>query len=175
LRQNVEEFDLDHVAGLGGLDEDRSGQRMDATGIEMSEIRYGRLRADLAVDAVARFQDHFLALGNFEDRRDLGMITVVAALRFAGEGLCAIDTDGVHEAGSLKLKAGTRAYTGARSRFNGTPCGRVAARSLLQGTLASLEPSGDAKRIAALKDIIDLRTSIRALREALGMTSMTIY
>jgi hypothetical protein len=49
-------------------------------------------------------------------------------------------------------------------------CGRS-----LQGTLASLEPSGDAKRIAALKDIIDLRTSIRALREALGMTSMTIY
>jgi hypothetical protein len=43
-------------------------------------------------------------------------------------------------------------------------------------TLTSLDPSGDAKRIAALKDIIkSYETSIRALREALGMNSMTIY
>jgi len=41
---------------------------------------------------------------------------------------------------------------------------------IYKGTLASIEPSGNAKRIAALREHHqDLRTSIRALRKALGM------
>jgi hypothetical protein len=97
LRKDVDEFDLEHVARLGALDEDRPGQGMDAARIEGGEIGNGRIRAELAVDAVARFETDVLALADFENGRDVGMIAVVAGLRFGGERLAAVDADGVHD------------------------------------------------------------------------------
>ena len=72
---------------------------MDAARIERGEIGDGRVRADLAVDAVARFEAYVLALADFENRCDVGMIAVVAGLRFGGERLGAVDADGVHAMG----------------------------------------------------------------------------
>ena len=64
---------------------------MDAARIEGGEIGNGRIRAELAVDAVARFETDVLALADFENGRDVGMIAVVAGLRFGGERLGAVD------------------------------------------------------------------------------------
>ena len=62
----------------------------------MREIGDGRVGADLAVERVARFERHFFALGNLEDRGNVGVIAVVAAMWFGGEGLVPVDTDDVH-------------------------------------------------------------------------------
>jgi len=85
-----------HIAGLGAVDEDRSGQGMHEIGVDMCEIGDGRVGADLAVERVAGFERHFLALGNLEDRGNVGVIAVVASMRFGGEGLVPVDTDDVH-------------------------------------------------------------------------------
>ena len=70
---------------------------MDAARIEGGEIGNGRIVAKLAVDTVARFQTDVFALADFENRRNVGMIAVVAGLRFGGERLGAVDADGVHD------------------------------------------------------------------------------
>ena len=95
LRHDVEELDLDHVAGLGALDEYRAGQRMDAAGIEVRQVGDSGVRTDLAVDGVARFENDFVALGHFRDRRDVRMIAVVTAVRLGGERLGPVDANGV--------------------------------------------------------------------------------
>ena len=81
LRYDIEELDLDHVAGLGALDEHRTGQRMDAAGIEVRQIGDGGIRTDLSVHRVPRFQNDFLALGHFRDWRDVRVIAVVPGVR----------------------------------------------------------------------------------------------
>jgi hypothetical protein len=72
LRHNVEEFDLEHVAGLRALEEDRSGQWMHQTSIKVRQIGGTHVRPDLPVDGVARFQHDLLAFGHFEDWRNIG-------------------------------------------------------------------------------------------------------
>jgi hypothetical protein len=42
---------------------------------------------DLPVEGVAGFQYHFFAFGNFPDGPDIGMVTVVAAVRLGARGL----------------------------------------------------------------------------------------
>jgi hypothetical protein len=73
--------------------------KRDPARVEGGEIGDGRVRADLAVDAVAGFEADVLALADFENRCDVGMIAVVAGLRFGGERLGAVDADGVHAMG----------------------------------------------------------------------------
>ena len=96
LRNDVEERDFDHVAGLGALDEDRSGQRMHEIAIETRQIGDTRLRADLPVAGVARLQHHLVALGDLKDRRNVGVKTIVTAVRLGRQGFRAVDADGVH-------------------------------------------------------------------------------
>jgi hypothetical protein len=69
---------------------------MDAAWIELSKVGDGDTGADLAVDAIARLQDDFLAFGNFQERRDVGMVAVMAGARLGGKRLGTINTDGVH-------------------------------------------------------------------------------
>ena len=45
LREDVDELDLQHVAGLRALDEDRAGERMDGAGLQRGEVGIGRGRA----------------------------------------------------------------------------------------------------------------------------------
>ena len=87
LRHNVEEFDLEHVAGLRALDEDRSGQWMHQTSIKLRQIGGARVRLDLSVDGVARFQHDLLAFGHFQDRRNIGVKPIVPGARLRGETL----------------------------------------------------------------------------------------
>jgi hypothetical protein len=96
LRHNVEEFHLEHVAGLRALDEDRSGQWMHQTSIKVRQIGGARVRLDLSVDGVARFQHDLLAFGHFQDRRNIGMIPVVPGARLRGETLLPVNAYGVH-------------------------------------------------------------------------------
>jgi hypothetical protein len=96
LRHDVEELGFDHVAGLGALDEDRPGQRMDETGVDVGQIGGSRTRTDLPVERVPRFQHHLLALGGLQDRCDIGMVAVVAAVRLGGQRLFPVDADCVH-------------------------------------------------------------------------------
>ena len=58
--------------------------------------RHGGL--DLAVQRVARFERDLFALADFDDRRDVRMIAVVAEMGLRGERLSPIDADRVHAA-----------------------------------------------------------------------------
>src|ERR1700678_1330998 len=68
---------------------------MDAAGIEMREIGNGCVRADLSVHPVTRFQDDFVALLDLEERRDVGVIAVVAAMLLGRERLRPVDANSV--------------------------------------------------------------------------------
>ena len=93
---DVDELDLQHVAGLRALDVDRPGQRMHRAGVERGEIGDRGVGRDLAVERVAGFQRDFLALADLERGRDVGVVAVVAAARLVAERLASIDADGVH-------------------------------------------------------------------------------
>ncbi len=56
--------------------------------------RHGGL--DLAVERVARFERDLFALADFDDRRDVRMIAVVAEMGLRGERLSPVDADRVH-------------------------------------------------------------------------------
>ena len=91
---------------------------MNAARIEGGEIGNRGIGTDLTVDAVACFEADVFALADFENRRDVGMVAVVAGLRFGGERLGAVDADGVHGRILEAEDTGARAYTAVRSRFN---------------------------------------------------------
>ena len=80
---------------------------MDTAGVEVGEIGGSGGRADLSVHAIARFEDDFVALLNLEKGRDVGMIPVVAAVRFTGKWLRSVDADGVlvHGRGSREMRS----------------------------------------------------------------------
>jgi hypothetical protein len=101
LRDNIEELDLDHVAGLGALDKDGSGQRMDKAGVNVRKIRGSRARTDLSVERVAGLQYHFFAFSDFQYRGDIGVVTIVATMRLGRQGLFPIDADCVHSSRTL--------------------------------------------------------------------------
>ena len=88
---DVGELDLEHVAGFGALDKDRAGQRVHRAGIDVGKIGDRRARLDLAVERVARLQRHLLALADLDDRRDVRVKAVVAAVRLLGERLRPVD------------------------------------------------------------------------------------
>ena len=79
--RDVEELDLEHVTRASALHEDRAGEGMDGAGLHLGDVRLGGAGAELAVDAVARRQDHLFALVHGDERRNLRMEPVVAGGR----------------------------------------------------------------------------------------------
>ena len=102
---DVGELDLQHVAGLGALDEDRPGQRVHDARVDTGKVGVAHPGPDLAVERVARLQRDLLALADFGDRRDVGMVAVVADMRLGGERLCPVDVDRVHGGAPLSATA----------------------------------------------------------------------
>jgi hypothetical protein len=87
LRDDVGELDLQHIAGLRALDEDGASERMDRTGVERGEVGDRCGWGDLAVERVAGLQGDFLAFADLGGRGNVGVVAVVAAVRFVAERL----------------------------------------------------------------------------------------
>ena len=96
LGLDVNELDLEHIARLRPLDEHRPGERVDSAGVHVHECGLGGSRTQLAVDGVAGLEYHLLAFGHFQHGLDVGMVAVVPGVGLIGQGLAAIDADGVH-------------------------------------------------------------------------------
>jgi hypothetical protein len=58
---NLQDLDLEDVAGLGIVDVYRAGQRMDHVEVGRADRLSGGLRAELSVQAVPRLQDNLIA------------------------------------------------------------------------------------------------------------------
>jgi hypothetical protein len=71
---------------------------MDDAGLDGGKISGRHARLDLAVEGVARLQRDLLTLADLDNRRDVGMVSVVAEMRLVGDRLCPIDADPVHAA-----------------------------------------------------------------------------
>ncbi|GEM_PF-3870208 len=96
LRDDVGEFDFEQIAGHRALDENRPGQRMHGADLERGEIGDRRRGPDLPVKRIARLQRDLLAFADFDDRRDVRMVAVVAGAGLLGEALASVDTDRKH-------------------------------------------------------------------------------
>ena len=96
LRDDVGELDLQHVAWLRALDEDRPGQRMHRAGVERGEIGDCGGGRDLTVERVAGFQRDLFAFADLDGGSDVRVVAVVAAVRLVAERLAAVDPYGVH-------------------------------------------------------------------------------
>ena len=70
---------------------------MHDTWLDGGEVRRSHARLDLPVKRIAGFQCDLFALANFGNRRDVGMITVVAEVGLFGQRFASIDADRVHE------------------------------------------------------------------------------
>jgi hypothetical protein len=57
------------------------------------EIGGGRRGSDLPVARIARLEDQLLSRRDLEDRRNVGVPTIVAGLRLVLEALAAVDPD----------------------------------------------------------------------------------
>ena len=80
LRLNVVYRHLEQVAGLGAVDKDRSGQRMDQIQADPAHVFDPRVGLQLAIEGVAGFQaDHLTGLDRGY-RRNVGMPTVMAGV-----------------------------------------------------------------------------------------------
>ena len=101
LRLDIQELDLQGIAGLGPLDVYRPGQGVHGARVEAREIRLGGTGLDLAVDRVTRLHDDLFPLAHLEHGRDVGMEPVVADMRLLRQGFAAVDADRVH--GHLSL------------------------------------------------------------------------
>ena len=91
LRDDVGELDLEHVAWLRALDEDRAGKWVHRAGVERGEVGDGGGGSDLAVERVAGFQRDLFAFADLGGGSDVGVVAVVAAVRFVAERLAAVD------------------------------------------------------------------------------------
>jgi hypothetical protein len=88
---NLQDLDLEDVAGLGIVDVYRAGQRMDHVEVGRADRLSGGLRAELSVQAVPRLQDNLIARVAAHDRRDVRMPAVMAGLRLLGQRLRPVD------------------------------------------------------------------------------------
>jgi hypothetical protein len=98
LGRDVEKLDLEHVTRASTLHENRAGEGMDGAGLHLGHVRLGGAGAELAVDAVARRQDHLFPLVHGDERRNLWMEPVVAGGRLIPQTLTAVDLDALHGA-----------------------------------------------------------------------------
>jgi hypothetical protein len=96
LGNDVEELYLEHVTGLHALHEERTRQRVHRAGVHARHGRLGGGWTELAIDAVARLQHHFLSEIDLEDRLDAGVKPIVSSRRLLGESLRPIDLDALH-------------------------------------------------------------------------------
>jgi len=96
LRDDVEELHLQDVAWPSALDEDRPRQGMDGSGLHARHVRLARARAELAVDAVAGGQDHFLPLVDRDDGWDGRMKSIVSRRGLILQPLAPVDLDALH-------------------------------------------------------------------------------
>jgi hypothetical protein len=96
LGHDIEELDLQHVAGLGAPDVDGAGQGMYGARIHVREIGHRRAGRDLTVERVAAFQHDLLARADLEHGLNIGMIAVVARARLRRERLASVDANGGH-------------------------------------------------------------------------------
>ena len=87
LGDDVGEFDFQHVARHRALDEHRPRQRVDDTRLDRGEVGGAHVRLDLAVERIAGFQRDLVALADFGNRLDVGMVAVVAAMRLVRQRL----------------------------------------------------------------------------------------
>ncbi len=96
LGRDVEELDLEDVAGLRALDEDRTGERMNRARFHLGHIGLGGAGPQLAVDTIARRQDDLFALVHGDERRNVRVKPVVTGRRLISQSLAAVDLDAFH-------------------------------------------------------------------------------
>ena len=99
LRDDVGELDLEDVAGLRALDEDRAGEWMDRSGVQCCQVGDGGGGRDLAVQRVEGFEGDLFAFADLDGGCDVGVVAVVAAVRLVAQVLGAVDADGLHGSG----------------------------------------------------------------------------
>ena len=96
LGDDIEELDLQQIAGLRAFDVDRAGERMDAARRELRDVRRRRGPRKEAIEPVTGFEPDLLALGHLDDRRNVRVPTVVPGPGFVDQLPAAIDLDGYH-------------------------------------------------------------------------------
>ena len=96
LREDVNELDLQHVAWLRALDEDRAGEGMHRASVERGEVGDSGGGCDLTIERVAGLQRNLLAFADFGCGGDVGVVAVVAAVWFVAEWLATVDANGMH-------------------------------------------------------------------------------
>src|SRR6266536_944071 len=116
-RLDLQDLDLQQVAGLGAVDVDRPGERVDHVQVGRRHGLQSGGRPHLAVERVTRLQDHLLTGVAAHDRRDIRVPAVVPGLRLLAERLRVVDPDLVRGHWGL-----LRARLERRSRIRGARC-----------------------------------------------------
>src|SRR6266536_3293705 len=116
-RLDLQDLDLQQVAGLGAVDVDRPGERVDHVQVGRRHGLQSGGRPHLAVERVTRLQDHLLTGVAAHDRRDIRVPAVVPGLRLLAERLRVVDPDLVRGHWGL-----LRARLERRSRIRGSRC-----------------------------------------------------
>src|SRR5207249_11798484 len=80
-------------------------ERVDGARFHLRRVGVGGAGAEMAVDAVARGQDDFLALGHGDERRNVRMEAIVTGLQLISQTLATVDLDALHDGSPVDYAA----------------------------------------------------------------------